>query len=150
GEKTSVPPLFSLDESTLVPPEVFEIPPPVASRAPWVITVFMLMRLNSYFPQLSPVSSFWSPLREAIPVLHWAESWWFLSPGWEPNLVSLAPLSYTISVSSIDGQAGATGLEWLGRSTQEQIFHQLYESDPPNVLRVWWEFGGFLGTAQDF
>ncbi|KAJ9063143.1 hypothetical protein DSO57_1003275 [Entomophthora muscae] len=95
GEKTSVPPPFSTNESVLVSPEVLEIPPPVVSRAPWVITGLMLMGLNSYFPQLSPVSSFWSPLRAAIPVLHWAASWWFLSPGWEPNLVSLAPLSYT-------------------------------------------------------
>ncbi|KAJ9069801.1 hypothetical protein DSO57_1014914 [Entomophthora muscae] len=48
-------------------------------------------------PQLSPVSSLWSPLRAAVPVLHWAASWWFTSPEWEPNLVSLAPLSHTFA-----------------------------------------------------
>ncbi|KAJ9050648.1 hypothetical protein DSO57_1012616 [Entomophthora muscae] len=88
GERTLVPSLPSLDKSASVPPEALEIPPPVAS---WVITGLALMELNSYFPQMSPVSSFWSPLRAFIPVLHWAASWWFLSPGWEPNLVSLPP-----------------------------------------------------------
>ncbi|KAJ9074373.1 hypothetical protein DSO57_1007221 [Entomophthora muscae] len=52
------------------------------------------MGLNAYFPQLSLVSSLWSPLQAAIPALHWMTSWWFVSPGWEPNLVSLAPLSH--------------------------------------------------------
>ncbi|KAJ9076552.1 hypothetical protein DSO57_1025064 [Entomophthora muscae] len=98
GDKTSVPPPFSPNESASVPPEVLEIPPPVVSCAPWVITGLVLMGLNSYFHQLSPVSSFWSPLRATIPVLHWAASWWFLSPGWEPNLVCLAPLSYSCSL----------------------------------------------------
>ncbi|KAJ9063032.1 hypothetical protein DSO57_1004324 [Entomophthora muscae] len=58
------------------------------------------MGLNSYFPQLSPVSSFWSPLRAVIPVLHWAASWWFLSPGWELNLVILAPSLTGVSCKS--------------------------------------------------
>ncbi|KAJ9058699.1 hypothetical protein DSO57_1009778 [Entomophthora muscae] len=96
GETTSVPPPFSQNESVPVPPEVLEIPPSVISCAPWVITGLVLMGLNSYFPQLSPVSSFWSPLRAAIPVLHWVASWWFLSLGWETDFVSLAPLSYTL------------------------------------------------------
>ncbi|KAJ9089392.1 hypothetical protein DSO57_1013331 [Entomophthora muscae] len=94
-EKISVPPPFSPNKSVLVPPEVLEMSPPVASRASWVITGLVMMGLNSYFPQLSPASSLWCPLRAAVPVLHWAASWWFLSPGWELNLISLAPLSYT-------------------------------------------------------
>ncbi|KAJ9083965.1 hypothetical protein DSO57_1029006 [Entomophthora muscae] len=102
GERTSVPSLPSLGESASVSPEVLEMPSPVASCAPWVITGLVLMGLNSYFPQLSPVSSFWSPLRAVIPVLHWAASWWFLLPGWEPNLVSLAPLSYSKCFQSIN------------------------------------------------
>ncbi|KAJ9081869.1 hypothetical protein DSO57_1010537 [Entomophthora muscae] len=53
------------------------------------------MGLSAYFPQLFPVSSLWSLLQAAVPVLHWAASWWFVSLGWEPNLVSLAPLSHT-------------------------------------------------------
>ncbi|KAJ9072577.1 hypothetical protein DSO57_1026063 [Entomophthora muscae] len=60
----------------------------------WLVTIFVLMGLNSYFLQLSPVSSLWSPLRAAVPVIYWAASWWFVLPGWEPNLVSLAPLSH--------------------------------------------------------
>ncbi|KAJ9077122.1 hypothetical protein DSO57_1019703 [Entomophthora muscae] len=56
------------------------------------------MGLNTYFPQLSPVSSLWSSFRAAVPVIHWAASWWFVSPGWEPKLVSLAP-SLTISIN---------------------------------------------------
>ncbi|KAJ9067771.1 hypothetical protein DSO57_1035830 [Entomophthora muscae] len=54
------------------------------------------MGLNVHFPQLSPGFSLWSPLQAAIPVLHWAASWCFVLPGWEPNLVSLAPLSHTV------------------------------------------------------
>ncbi|KAJ9061421.1 hypothetical protein DSO57_1020911 [Entomophthora muscae] len=95
GSLTSVPFLPILDKSASVPPEVLEIPSPIASCTPWVVTGLVLMGLNCYFPQLSPVSSFCSSLRAAIPVLHWVASWWFLLPGWEPNLVSLAPLSHT-------------------------------------------------------
>ncbi|KAJ9082278.1 hypothetical protein DSO57_1006063 [Entomophthora muscae] len=91
GERTSIHSLPSLERSNSAPLEVLEVPPPTASRAPWVITGLVLMGLNSYFPQLSPVSSLWSPLRAAIPVLHWAAYWLFVSPGWDLNLVSLAP-----------------------------------------------------------
>ncbi|KAJ9059070.1 hypothetical protein DSO57_1006202 [Entomophthora muscae] len=64
------------------------------------------MGLNAYFPQLSPVPSFWSPRRAAIPVLHWAASWWFILPGWEPNLVSLAPLSHTHTHGPFNEEGG--------------------------------------------
>ncbi|KAJ9053242.1 hypothetical protein DSO57_1026188 [Entomophthora muscae] len=101
GERMLMPPLPSLGESSSVPLEVPEMPAPIASCAPWVITGLVLMGLNSYFPQLSPVSSFWSPLRATIPVLHWAASWWFLSLGWEPKLVSLAPLSHNHSLDPV-------------------------------------------------
>ncbi|KAJ9070987.1 hypothetical protein DSO57_1001761 [Entomophthora muscae] len=56
----------------------------------------VLMSLDSYFHRLSAVSSLWTPLRAAIPVLHWMVSWWILLPGWEPNLVSLVPLSHNL------------------------------------------------------
>ncbi|KAJ9049005.1 hypothetical protein DSO57_1028947 [Entomophthora muscae] len=79
----------------LVPLQAPEVPIPVPSHAPWLLARLVLIRLNAYFLQLSLVSSLWSPLRAAVPVLHWAASWWFISPGWEPNLVSLAPLSHT-------------------------------------------------------
>ncbi|KAJ9089969.1 hypothetical protein DSO57_1007535 [Entomophthora muscae] len=61
---------------------------------PWLITGLALMALNVYFPQLSLVSSLWTPPQAAVPVIHWAASWWFVLLGWEPNLVSLAPLSH--------------------------------------------------------
>ncbi|KAJ9086392.1 hypothetical protein DSO57_1004453 [Entomophthora muscae] len=96
GERTSMPSLPILEKSNSVPLEVLEVSPPAPSCAPWLITGLMLMGLNSYFPQLSPVSSLWSPLRAAIPVLHWVACWWFASLGWEPNLVSLAPLSHRV------------------------------------------------------
>ncbi|KAJ9059237.1 hypothetical protein DSO57_1004549 [Entomophthora muscae] len=96
GEKMSMPSLPSWEESDLVPLKVLEVPPPTPSRALWLITGLVLMGLNSYFPQLSPVSSLWYPLRAAIPVLHWLASWWFVLLVWEPNLVSLAPLSHII------------------------------------------------------
>ncbi|KAJ9077785.1 hypothetical protein DSO57_1013431 [Entomophthora muscae] len=60
-------------------------------RAPWLLGGMLLMGLDSYFPRLSATSSLWTPLGAAIPVLHWVVSWWVLSPGWEPSLVSLAP-----------------------------------------------------------
>ncbi|KAJ9084130.1 hypothetical protein DSO57_1027505 [Entomophthora muscae] len=53
-------------------------------------------------PSVVPVSSLWSPLQAAIPVLHWMASWWFVSPGWEPNLVSLAPLSHILGPDNKD------------------------------------------------
>ncbi|KAJ9048465.1 hypothetical protein DSO57_1034830 [Entomophthora muscae] len=93
-ERISMPSLPSLEKSDSVLLGVPKVPPPAASWAPWVITGLVLMGLNSYLPQLSPVSSLWSPLRAAIPVLHWVAPWWFVSPGQEPNLVSLAPLSH--------------------------------------------------------
>ncbi|KAJ9072146.1 hypothetical protein DSO57_1030307 [Entomophthora muscae] len=93
-----LPPMISLpsadqgNSAPLVTPEVLPLTP---TCTPWLLAGLMLMGLNAYFPQLSPASSLWSPLQVAIPVLHWMASWWFVSPGWEPNLVSLAPLSHT-------------------------------------------------------
>ncbi|KAJ9060143.1 hypothetical protein DSO57_1034097 [Entomophthora muscae] len=88
-------------------PPFFEAPVVLASEeseavqesapkcASWLLGGMILMGLDSFFPQLSNVSSLWMPLQAAIPVLHWMVSWWILSPGWEPNLVSLAPLSHS-------------------------------------------------------
>ncbi|KAJ9050425.1 hypothetical protein DSO57_1014434 [Entomophthora muscae] len=90
---SSPPPLQeSADSAPLLDPGVPTLAP---SCAPWLITSLVLMALNTYFPQLSPVSSLKSPLRAAVPVIHWTASWWFVSPRWEPNLVSLAPHSHT-------------------------------------------------------
>ncbi|KAJ9068101.1 hypothetical protein DSO57_1032015 [Entomophthora muscae] len=60
------------------------------------------MDLNAYFPQLSPVSSLWSPLQAVIPVLHWMASLWLVPPGWEPKLVSLAPFSHNICTKNLE------------------------------------------------
>ncbi|KAJ9057336.1 hypothetical protein DSO57_1023747 [Entomophthora muscae] len=87
----SVPPV--LEKSNLVPLRASVMSP--SACTPWLLTGLALMALNAYFPQLSPVSSLWSPLQAAVPVLHWTASWWFVLPGWESNLVSLAPLSHT-------------------------------------------------------
>ncbi|KAJ9049352.1 hypothetical protein DSO57_1025475 [Entomophthora muscae] len=87
-----IPP--SLDGNNSVPLQAPVKLSPFPTCTPWLLTRLELIGLNAYFPQLSPVSSLWSSLQAAIPVLHWAASWWFISPGWEPNLVSLAPLSH--------------------------------------------------------
>ncbi|KAJ9064176.1 hypothetical protein DSO57_1033114 [Entomophthora muscae] len=57
----------------------------------WLLTGAMVMALDAYFPPLSHMVSFGRPLQAAIPVLHWMASWWLVSPGWEPDFVSLAP-----------------------------------------------------------
>ncbi|KAJ9051944.1 hypothetical protein DSO57_1039062 [Entomophthora muscae] len=69
-DKTVVAPLLEAKISTLAP-----------SRAPWLVTSLTLMRLNSYFPQLSLTPFLWSSLRAAVPVIYWAASGWFVSPG---------------------------------------------------------------------
>ncbi|KAJ9051534.1 hypothetical protein DSO57_1003883 [Entomophthora muscae] len=84
----------NLDGNDSAPLQAPVKPPYAPTCTPWLLAGLALMELNAYFPQLSPVSSLWSSLQAAIPVLHWAASWWFVSPGWEPNLVSLAPLSH--------------------------------------------------------
>ncbi|KAJ9066108.1 hypothetical protein DSO57_1012743 [Entomophthora muscae] len=97
GDVSSMPPLPSAVKSNPVPLVLPKVSSPAPSCTPWFLTGLMLMGLNAYFPQLSPVFSLWSPLQAAVPVLHWKASWWFVLLGWEPNLVSLAP-SLTISL----------------------------------------------------
>ncbi|KAJ9080560.1 hypothetical protein DSO57_1023586 [Entomophthora muscae] len=98
-------PVPSLEELLATTPPSLEVnhsaplqAPVELSSAPtcttWLLAGLALMGLNAYFLRLSPVSSLWSPLRAAIPVLHWVASWWLIPPGWELNLVSLAPLSH--------------------------------------------------------
>ncbi|KAJ9079995.1 hypothetical protein DSO57_1029737 [Entomophthora muscae] len=94
----SMPTTLGLDKGPPVPLLAPVELPHAPTCTPWLLIGLVLMGLNVYFPQLSPASSLWSPLQAAIPVLHWAASWWFVSPGWEPNLVSLAPLSHTSMV----------------------------------------------------
>ncbi|KAJ9078428.1 hypothetical protein DSO57_1006839 [Entomophthora muscae] len=64
-------------------------------RTSWVLSGIILMSLDSYFPQISPASSLWTPLKAVIPVFHRMVSWWIHPPGREPNLVSLATLLHT-------------------------------------------------------
>ncbi|KAJ9081001.1 hypothetical protein DSO57_1019067 [Entomophthora muscae] len=90
-EEASASSPLSLEGNESVPLQAPVILVPVLTCKPWLLTRLVHMGLNAYFPQLSPVSSLWSPLRAAIPVIHWAASWWFVSPGCEPNLVILAP-----------------------------------------------------------
>ena len=97
GDEVPMPSSPGLENGNLVPPRASAVALSTPVRTPWLVAGLALMALNGYFPQLSPVSSLWSPLRAAVPVLHWAASWWFVPPGWEPNLVSLAPLSHRMS-----------------------------------------------------
>ncbi|KAJ9088593.1 hypothetical protein DSO57_1021486 [Entomophthora muscae] len=97
----AVPPMRPLPSVVMSPPVPLgpsKMSSPAPTSTPWLLTGLILIGLNAYFPQLSPVSSLWSPLQAAIPVLHWMASWWFFLPGWEPNLVSLAPLSHSNSI----------------------------------------------------
>ncbi|KAJ9050923.1 hypothetical protein DSO57_1009535 [Entomophthora muscae] len=94
-----MPPLPSVVQSHPVPLGSSKVSSPTPTYTPWFLTGLILMGLNAYFPQLSPVSSLFSPLQAAVLVLHWVASWWFVSPGWEPNLVSLAPLSHTMCLN---------------------------------------------------
>ncbi|KAJ9090373.1 hypothetical protein DSO57_1003109 [Entomophthora muscae] len=94
SEEVPMSPPLGLEKSDSVPLRASVAPPFALTCTPWLLTGLALMALNAYFPQLSPVSSLWSPFQAAVPVLHWAASWWFVLPGWEPNLVSLAPLSH--------------------------------------------------------
>ncbi|KAJ9081752.1 hypothetical protein DSO57_1011346 [Entomophthora muscae] len=87
---------LSEDRLVLVPEEDLGTPELTLKRAPWVLGRMALMGLDSYFPQVSGVSSLWTPLQAAMSVLYWMVFWWILPPGWEPNLVSLAPLSHKI------------------------------------------------------
>ncbi|KAJ9052261.1 hypothetical protein DSO57_1035981 [Entomophthora muscae] len=87
-EEISAPSPPPLEDEVLVPLLIVKVLAHVPSRAPWLLTGLALMGLNIYFPQMSPVSSLWSPFRVAFLVIHWMASWWFVSPGWEPNLVS--------------------------------------------------------------
>ncbi|KAJ9064750.1 hypothetical protein DSO57_1027021 [Entomophthora muscae] len=109
-EEASMPSFPDLEKSSLMPLRAPVMPPPAPTRTPWLLTGLELMALNAYLPQMFSVSSLWYPLQAVIPVLHWAASWWFVLPGWEPNLVSLAPLSHIstagvskVSVISEDG-----------------------------------------------
>ncbi|KAJ9054771.1 hypothetical protein DSO57_1010646 [Entomophthora muscae] len=95
GKKVPMPPPPGSEKSDSIPLRASAILPSTPTCTPWMLTGLALMALNAYFPRLSPASSLWSPFQAAIPVLHWAASWWFVSPGWEPNLVSLAPLSHS-------------------------------------------------------
>ncbi|KAJ9067610.1 hypothetical protein DSO57_1037406 [Entomophthora muscae] len=105
-EKAFPSPSFQLENSNPSPLQALVPLNSVPSRALWLLTGLMLMGLNAYFPQLSLVSFLWSPLREANPVLHWMESWWFVSPGWEQNLVSLAPFLTLVEASDGPAQQG--------------------------------------------
>ncbi|KAJ9079012.1 hypothetical protein DSO57_1000647 [Entomophthora muscae] len=101
-----LPPLESVTTETpssdLVNPSPLRQIPESNTEAPftqdcslWLLTGAMVMSLDAYFPPLSHPVSFGRPLQAAIPVLHWTAYWWLVPPGWEPDFVSLAPLSYT-------------------------------------------------------
>ncbi|KAJ9087952.1 hypothetical protein DSO57_1027972 [Entomophthora muscae] len=59
-ESMALPPITSM-------PPTPEVPPRCTS---WLVLGVLLMGLNMYLPQLSPVGSFWSLVWAVIPVLH--------------------------------------------------------------------------------
>ncbi|KAJ9088347.1 hypothetical protein DSO57_1024041 [Entomophthora muscae] len=61
-EERLVPSLFSLEKDNSVPLLTPVAVPPAPTRTPWLLIGLVLMGLNMYFLQLSPVSSLWSPL----------------------------------------------------------------------------------------
>ncbi|KAJ9060428.1 hypothetical protein DSO57_1030986 [Entomophthora muscae] len=81
-------------------PSLLQVPtldpniPPTWGCSLWLLTGALVMALDTYFPPFSQPVSFGRPFQAAIPVLHWMASWWLVPPGWEPDFVSLAPLSY--------------------------------------------------------
>ncbi|KAJ9061264.1 hypothetical protein DSO57_1022319 [Entomophthora muscae] len=59
--------LFPLDSMLLTP----EALPRCTS---WLVYSMLLIGLNTYLPQLSPIRSFWSLIQAVIPALHWMAS----------------------------------------------------------------------------
>ncbi|KAJ9063873.1 hypothetical protein DSO57_1036377 [Entomophthora muscae] len=57
----------NLESDDLMPLQGPVMSVPVPTCTTWLLTSLVLMVLNVYFPQLSPVSSLWSPLRAAVP-----------------------------------------------------------------------------------
>ncbi|KAJ9084866.1 hypothetical protein DSO57_1019644 [Entomophthora muscae] len=88
--------MLSPVEYVILPPLDSMLPTPevLPRRTSWLVLGMLLMGLNVYIPQLSPVGSFWSPVQAAIQVMHWMTSWKGFSPEWELSLVSLYPLSH--------------------------------------------------------
>ncbi|KAJ9048152.1 hypothetical protein DSO57_1037901 [Entomophthora muscae] len=111
-------PLPSKDPIVQVLGEGLSIQESTPKRAPWLLSGMILMALDSYFPQLSDMSSLLPPLQAAIPVLHWMVSWWILPPGWEPNLVSLAP-SLTSRARRERAGAGVLCIRFTKRCKQD-------------------------------
>ncbi|KAJ9087602.1 hypothetical protein DSO57_1031517, partial [Entomophthora muscae] len=85
---------FTTDLLTGLQPEMDSLPctvmvedlPPVSDMpvipgaglncSSWLVAGILLMGLNDYLPQLSPVVFIWTPVQVAIPVFHWVASWW--------------------------------------------------------------------------
>ncbi|KAJ9051688.1 hypothetical protein DSO57_1002387 [Entomophthora muscae] len=80
---------------------------PSVSCTPWLLAGTFLMAANTYFPAVTPTLSLWAPVRAFIPVLQWMASWWIFSPGWDPNLASLASLSRSIREHEVFNISGA-------------------------------------------
>ncbi|KAJ9082742.1 hypothetical protein DSO57_1001809 [Entomophthora muscae] len=84
--------LPSLHQVSSVSPDIH----PTWDCSLWLLTGSFVMGLDIYFPPFSQPASFGRPLQAAISILHWMASWWLVLPEWEPDFVSLAPLSYTV------------------------------------------------------
>ncbi|KAJ9089450.1 hypothetical protein DSO57_1012800 [Entomophthora muscae] len=61
-EEVPAPALSTLEENNLAPLQAPLKLPHAPTCTPWLLARLVLMGLNAYFPQLSPVSSLWSSL----------------------------------------------------------------------------------------
>ncbi|KAJ9060087.1 hypothetical protein DSO57_1034577 [Entomophthora muscae] len=81
-----------VDYTKSVPRWRWFLPPPLMTRTKAThLPQFHFDGIECVLPSAVPCVLLFVSLQAAVPVLHWAASWWFILPGWETNLVSLAP-----------------------------------------------------------
>ncbi|KAJ9073768.1 hypothetical protein DSO57_1012762 [Entomophthora muscae] len=103
-----------------------------------------------------PCVLLWSPFRVAVPVIHWAAPWWFISPGWEPNLVSLAPslavrviASQGPKIEAQDGvQTPALGRQAKARATVKARWGIQTPNRPPGQAKAVSNCPGLFGQFK--
>ncbi|KAJ9084833.1 hypothetical protein DSO57_1020012 [Entomophthora muscae] len=114
-------PLSPEDLPALASEESLGAPELTPKCAYWLLSRMILICLYSYFSWVSAASSLWTPLQEAMSALYCMTSWWILPPGWEPNLVSLAPLSHMFNPKTSTISAFLTIYETAMRQESDEI-----------------------------
>ncbi|KAJ9057794.1 hypothetical protein DSO57_1019287 [Entomophthora muscae] len=92
-------PLPSEAPVTQVQEEGLGIQEPVPKRALWLLGSMILMGLDSYFPQLSAVSSLWTPLQVMIPKI-------LSSQSQNDNQIGKTPMTSEAKPSRTNDQSG--------------------------------------------